>query len=232
MRFLCFHGIGTNSEIFERQTAALRYELGSNHTYDFVDGTVPWEMDKGVSGLKCADNESNNEADMTEFISSGDKTFAYCDTSSVQSCAKASEDLDRYLESEGPYDGVMAFSMGATFVLSWMTKKIREQKEKSVQLPFKLGIFFSNAGELLDYNISSDNMITLDSIPFDELIGLPTAHIWGISDPDKENALLGSQACKEEVRHVFIHERGHEVPISSENVISMAKVINRAIAQA
>jgi hypothetical protein len=27
--------------------AAIRYELGDSHSYDFVDGTLPWEMDKG-----------------------------------------------------------------------------------------------------------------------------------------------------------------------------------------
>lgn len=29
-------------------TAALRYELGDDHSYDFVNGVVPWETDRGV----------------------------------------------------------------------------------------------------------------------------------------------------------------------------------------
>ena len=44
MRFLCLHGMGTNSRIFEAQTAAIRYLLGSEHTFEFIDGAVPTAM--------------------------------------------------------------------------------------------------------------------------------------------------------------------------------------------
>jgi hypothetical protein len=31
------------------QPAAIRYELGDHHTYDFVEGNVPWAVDPGES---------------------------------------------------------------------------------------------------------------------------------------------------------------------------------------
>lgn len=36
------------SKIFEIQTAAIRYELGDNHIYDFVEGTIPSKMQPGT----------------------------------------------------------------------------------------------------------------------------------------------------------------------------------------
>ncbi|KAJ5081200.1 Serine hydrolase FSH [Penicillium angulare] len=171
---------------------------------------------------------------MSEFMLTDEETFAFCDSSSAQSCAKAVEDLEDYLKAEGPYDGVMAFSMGATFVLSWMARKSLENKDSnSFQLPFRVGIFFANAGPLLDYDLSSSGSVkVLDSAALEELIKIPTVHVWGTGDPDKENAALASQACKGKEKSVFVHGRGHEVPTAIETVIPIAKVINRAIIQA
>lgn len=56
MRILCLHGAGTNSRIFEMQTAAIRYELADSHVYDFVEGIIPWSMYPGVETI-ALDNE-------------------------------------------------------------------------------------------------------------------------------------------------------------------------------
>ncbi|KAJ5588139.1 hypothetical protein N7537_010817 [Penicillium hordei] len=217
MHFLCLHGRGTNSEIFKRQTAALRHELGDSHSYDFVDGTFPSALNE----------------DLRELLPPDDETFAYCNPLSPQSCAKAFNDLERYVQTEGPYDGVMGFSLGATFVMSWMFKKLREQKDnKPVQLPFRVGIFFSAPGLLQYHDLLAEELFGSKFNPADGLLDLPTAHIWGCHDRDKEKAEAASQACNELVRSVFVHDKGHEIPISSDNVILMVKVINRAITRA
>ena len=44
MRWLCLHGMGTNSRIFEAQTAAIRYAMGQEHSFEFVDGAAPAKM--------------------------------------------------------------------------------------------------------------------------------------------------------------------------------------------
>ena len=215
--------------------AAIRYELGDSHSYDFVDGTLPWEMDKGLSfKIESIHIEANTTIEMKQFMLPEEPTFAYCTPTVPETCMKAIKDLDKYLETEEPYDGVIGFSLGATFILSWMVKKVQEKKKgQSAELPFKVGIFFSNAGRLLEYNDTIEESVTpLDLAEIDGIIDIPTAHIWGSRDPDRLNAQLASQACDEDTRSVFVHERGHEVPMSPENVISAAKVINRAITRA
>jgi hypothetical protein len=178
--------------------------------------------------------EELTRKELKEFIRSEEETFAYCIPTKPETCISAVNDLERYLDAEGPYDGVIGFSLGATFVLSWMIKKVREQKDdRSVKLPFKVGIFFSNAGRLLEYNDATGQcVVPYDPIAVEGLLDIPTAHIWGFADPDSENAQMASQACNEEFRSVFVHEKGHEVPMSAENIISTAKVINRAITRA
>ncbi|KAJ5344309.1 uncharacterized protein N7506_002674 [Penicillium brevicompactum] len=192
-------------------------------------------MDKGLSlKIELIHIEANTTIEMKQFVLPEEPTFAYCTPTVPETCMKAVKDLDKYLETEEPYDGVIGFSLGATFILSWMVKKIQEKKQgQSAELPFKVGIFFSNAGRLLEYNDTIEQSVTpLDLAEIDGIIDIPTAHIWGTRDPDQLNAQLASQACDEDTRSVFVHERGHEVPMSPENVISAAKVINRAITRA
>lgn len=176
---------------------------------------------------------SDKELDLRELLPPDDETFAYCNPLSPESCAKAFDDLERYVQAEGPYDGVMGFSLGATFVMSWMFKKLREQKDnKPLQLPFKVGIFFSAPGLLQYHDLLAKELFGAKFDPADGLLDLPTAHIWGCHDRDKEKAEAASQACNALVRSVFVHDRGHEIPISSDNVIAMVKAINRAITRA
>ncbi|KAJ5302766.1 hypothetical protein N7476_009565 [Penicillium atrosanguineum] len=218
MRFLCLHGMGSNARIFKQQTAALRYELGEGHSYDFVDGPVPWEIDHDLDQLAMGEEQ----------------TYAICDPNSASSCVAAMENIERYIATEGPYDGIMAFSQGASITLGWMIYKQREAKSGSLQhLPFKVGVFFSNPWRVYDGKaLAEDRLAFMDPKDFEGLLDLPTAHIWGSADKDHAMAQAISTSCVADKRSVFVHERGHEIPAKSDTVILMARAINRAIAQA
>ncbi|KAL4909665.1 hypothetical protein BDW74DRAFT_173160 [Aspergillus multicolor] len=212
MRFLCLHGIGSNSRILQQQTAAIRYELGSGHTYDFVEGTIPWDADPKLKGTML----------------DGEKTFTYLDPTSAESCLRATELLEQYVAAEGPYDGVIGFSLGSILALSWM---IQRQQEKETA-PFKVAIFFSSIFPLRDMDaLRQGRVVTLESIP-EECLDLPTAHIWGANDEGQEHAQNTHRACKAETRSVYVHGKGHEISTAPDDLISMVKVINRAIQQA
>jgi hypothetical protein len=40
MKFLCLHGYGTSSEIFEQQFSSIAQALGEHHEYVYLDGEV------------------------------------------------------------------------------------------------------------------------------------------------------------------------------------------------
>ncbi|KAL4934291.1 serine hydrolase FSH [Aspergillus undulatus] len=222
MRFLCLHGIGSNSRILQQQTAAIRYELGNRHTYEFVEGTIPWEADPELKATMLGDEQ----------------TFSYCDPASAESCLAVIDLLERYVAVEGPYDGVLGFSLGANIAMSWM---IQRQGENQA-LPFKVGIFFSNSFPLYDMaalqqgrvehaNAVANSFLNTDSVSVRESLrlDLPTAHIWGARDAGWEHAQSASRVCKEARRLVYVHGKGHEISTASEDLISMVKAINRAI---
>jgi hypothetical protein len=173
-------------------------------------------------------------ADLDQFVMGEEQTFAICDPNSALSCIEAMNNLDRYIETEGPYDGIMAFSQGASIALGWMIQRQRRAKGgKPQQIPFKIGIFFSNPWGVYDGNaLAEDHLVYLDPGNFEGLLDLPTAHIWGSADKAHTIAQAVSTFCVANKRSVFVHERGHEIPANTDNVILMAKTINRAMAQA
>ncbi|KAB8271194.1 serine hydrolase FSH [Aspergillus minisclerotigenes] len=218
MRFLCLHGIGNNSQasnMFEQQTAAIRYELGTQHTYDFVEGALPWE-----SSIK-------------NVTKTDESTFTFCDPEQPQSCRQAARDIEGYVKEEGPFDGIIGFSMGATMALSWLVNWYQtKQANGSDDAPFKVAVFFSNARQPYDHDaLAMDRIAYLDSAQMGKVIDMPTAHIWGSADPQAEEAQRAVNFCDSERRSIFVHGKGHEIPSSVEDTVSIAKVINRAIYQ-
>ncbi|GAP91100.1 putative serine hydrolase FSH [Rosellinia necatrix] len=212
MHFLCLHGRGTNSKVFEMQTAAIRYELGDHHTYDFVEGVVPWETDPEIKHL----------------LPGGSDTYTYFDYTSEKSTRKAVDDFEMFLQTDGPYDGVIAFSQAASLVGTWMLRRVK----RGGDLGFKCAIFLSAA--LLPYDVvqlekGCLHLVTTSEVG--EAISIPTAHVWGEEDQFSSTAKDFTNLCKSDVKSVLVHKGGHEVPggSSREAVSRAVNIIRRAI---
>lgn len=168
-----------------------------------------------------------------------EKTFSYCDPADAKSCLQTIDLLERYVAAEGPYDGVIGFSLGANIAISWMIERQRQRQRQTAQngtgddLPFKVGIFFSNTFPLYDMDALQEGRIDHSgaAVP-DGSLDLPTAHIWGVRDGGYEHAQIASRTCKAEKRSVYVHGRAHEISSSPGDLIGMVKVVNRAIGEA
>ncbi|KIA75758.1 hypothetical protein HK57_00438 [Aspergillus ustus] len=211
MRILCLHGAGTNSRIFEAQTAAIRYELGDNHTYDFVDGGVPWNMHAEVKNIALED----------------EPVYAFIDPADSETGVTAYKNMMDYLEEEGPYDGVIAFSQAATMILTYLVHVARENAlGQNTPTPFKFAIFISITHCPVDYEAFMRGRI-VEICPENAkgVVGIPTVHIWGALDDDPESASKAAQVCKDDVKWVYVHERGHEVPGAASGV-ETTRIVN------
>ncbi|GMG02951.1 unnamed protein product [Aspergillus oryzae] len=146
---------------------------------------------------------------------------------------EAARDIEGYINEEGPFDGIIGFSLGATMALSWLVNWYQtKQANGSEVAPFRVAVFFSNARQPFDHDaLAMDRIAYLDSVQMGKVIDIPTAHIWGSADPQAEEAQRAVNFCDSERRSIFVHEKGHEIPSSVEDTVSIAKVINRAIYQ-
>lgn len=174
-----------------------------------------------------------------DLISGRDDEFLqYGDQSSPESYSKAIRDLEAFLDEEGPFDGVMAFSQGAGLAASLMIHKLQQApREAQLRPVFRCAIFFSG-GVPEDPSILLAGDVERRLMCFEEdgeLIGIPTAHIWGANDhlyPTFGPVL--SKLCHSGQRADFIHQGGHEIPgpKDPDGVLNAIRVIKRAIQRA
>ncbi|KAL9131151.1 MAG: hypothetical protein Q9217_000852 [Psora testacea] len=123
------------------RSPALRYRLGPEHTYDFVEGSIVCEPRTRIK-INTTNTEltAPTEKGVEPVSSSEDEFFAYFDETSPLSCRDTLEDLKSYIasSSSGPFDGVMAFSAGATLAPTLMVFA----SQNHTPPPFRLAIFF------------------------------------------------------------------------------------------
>ncbi|KAI1179864.1 serine hydrolase FSH [Nemania sp. FL0916] len=218
MHFLCLHGMGTNSKVFESQTAALRYALGDHHTYEFVEGVMKTEIAPDLKGI----------------FSENDQYFQYFDVDDAPSCRKAASDLEHFIAAEGPFDGVLAFSQGAALAATLMAQRWQRDPVAEAADPiFKCAIFFGAGLPCDPASLQGEHPQGLSAKLHGEVIHVPTTHVWGQKDPSPYPPML-ADLCKSELRQVYIHEGGHGIPglQNGEALRESVRVIQRSISLA
>lgn len=151
---------------------------------------------------------------MNTFAEPEEEFLQYVDYNSTESCLKGLHDLERLVDEEGPFDGVMSFSLGATLAASLMVHRLlKDPRKERLQPTFRCAIFFCGG---IPEVISTGNGTERRALSFEvdgELIDVPTAHIWGANDHLYPTfGVVLSQLCDEHKRSVFVHQGGHEIP--------------------
>ncbi|KAI0015068.1 serine hydrolase-domain-containing protein [Xylariomycetidae sp. FL0641] len=198
------------------QTAAVRYHLGGDHSYEFIDGAVPADMAPGIESFHMSDEQC----------------LQYVDMQSSEGGLRALRDLETLVDEEGPFDGVMGFSQGAALAASLIVHKMRKasRTERQRQRPvFRFAVFFCGG---IPYDASTQPLRPLSFEADGPLIDIPTAHIWGANDQLYPSfGVVLSSLCRPDRKTDFIHPGGHEVPGPKDldAVLMSTRAINRAI---
>lgn len=146
--------------------------------------------------------------DLSSLGAGNDQGFSYFEENNASSALAALVDLDNYFNSEGPFDGIIAFSQSVGLAGTWLVHRQRRQ------LPsVRCGVFFSGAATALDPDILHDGrMVALPADRVGQVIDTPTAHIYGSEDSYAAAAKEFSGICNSAVRSTYIHPGRHEVP--------------------
>ncbi|KAL4801964.1 serine hydrolase FSH [Aspergillus unguis] len=194
MHFLCLHGTGTTSKILEIQTAALRYELGDGHTFDFAEGSFRISLDPELQEI--APNE--------------DSGFSYFDLDRTKTTLQSVDDLETFIEEEGPFDGVLAFSQGIIVATTLLLRCVRQKRE----MPFKCALFFSPRLGPMDEDVYSKTgeVKEVDFETVRQAVRIPVALIWGCRDQDAGKAREIQKIFWQERLACYVHDGGHVVP--------------------
>lgn len=158
-------------------------------------------------------------------LSRDEKTWAYFNENEPSTALKAVNDLDAFVEAHGPYDGVISFSQAGGLVGTWIIQQLRAGKPS-----FSCAIFLSAGSPAVDFDsLREGNVVVLPPTRMAGIINIPTAHVWGSRDPYANVAQELSSLCRPDMKSVFVHAGGHEVPGagSKEAVTSIVNVIRR-----
>ena len=158
--------------------------------------------------------------------------FAYYEPHHPGSFQKALRDLEQYVESEGPFDGVIAFSHGTSLISAFLLRPTIVPSDNRVRgstTPFQCAIFICGRVPFLDTGIQPP----CQGGEQESLIDIPTAHIWGVNDiiePGQGAAL--KKLCHPGKTYACEHPGGHEVPghKDADALIESANIIRRTLA--
>ncbi|KAI9040231.1 uncharacterized protein KD926_008432 [Aspergillus affinis] len=206
LRVLCLHGIGTNCEIFEAQTAALRYQLRHAFNFEFIGGEHPWPAARGIA----------------EVFGRDEVCYSYFD-GTPSGALSAVEDLADYVAENGPFDAIMGFSLGATlsvmFLFNW-------SKLGFVESPFKFAILLSSCLPCDWDALQMRRLEFMDPTQVTAPIKVPTIHCWSPQDTEYPGeSRLVMEMCDASNRVNLQHSAGHNPPTQPGEVDKLAQVI-------
>ena len=159
--------------------------------------------------------------------------FAYYHPDLVETWQKALTDLERYIDTDGPFDGVIAFSQGASLAATLIIRSFSERQ--AVEVPFQCAIFFSATPAVEYAALEKGTLKQATANQMGQVIGIPTAHIHGRKDLVFEKSSQELKAmCRAELRSDFLHSGGHEIPGPGmkDDVTGAIRAINRTVTRA
>lgn len=135
------------------------------------------------------------------------------------------EVLDRLhtiVDKEGPFDGILGNSEGATLAATFLVDCLRKS-----QNPFKCAIFMSGNAP---YFPDGTGLFLADD--YGQLITIPTCHIIGYNDSLIDAAVALYHLCDQDAATIVDHGKGHMVPRDPKSSKVMIKGIRDTIARA
>lgn len=252
MRFLCLHGMGTNSQVYEAQLAPIRHQLDPTYEFEFVDGLVECSPATGVLSLFPG------------------PFYCYYSKPTVENLKAAYDLVLEIIEEEGPFEGIFGFSQGGALAASLLLHH-RKTNPHAPEL-FNFAVFtcaslpfdLQTATQVDKYNTIIDletgevdvrdwvegdvvkpaeiNGFITASEPGDVVlrryhpdresarIQIPTVHIMGALDPFLPQSKVTVGLCSQ--HSTIIHDQGHNLPRDARFALKAAMAIQRAISTA
>lgn len=224
LNLLCMHGYRQNAEQFKSKIGSFRKFLKPFANFEFVD--APHRAKPLQSGAEEVEEQRGwwfNQADGTFNIEQGPAAHGFTDSL-------------RFLEEtwqNGSYDGILAFSQGASFLsaVCAMSVKSREfvntlnhlkAEFEFLETPIKPKFVILVSGFK---SVSSEH----DSL-YNDKIDIPSLHVSGTTDKviPHEMHLLLEDAFVNPV--TFHHEGGHHLPATVDEKPTYRKFIEDQIA--
>ena len=179
-------------------------------------------------------HRERNVLDVAQYFPAEGECFAYFDPAQPSTFTAALDNLESFIELDGPFDAILGYSHGAQLAAS-MLARARTRKSRVAE-SIKCAIFISGGiPYTTDSRYSRDGTTTMQHIDPEKsgaVLDIPTANIWGRNDsryPGTSEVL--SKLCHPAWRAIYVHAGGHEIPGGSprEYLIDSVKAIRKTL---
>lgn len=184
-RILCLHGHNSNNDITELQIMALGLSIDHNFECELLHGPH-----KGLSSRGL------------EVFSDGPW---YTWGLSEKDFDMSLEYVANHVKTNGPYDGVYAFSMGVTIVTKFTDPSIWHERFGLKRCPWNFAILACGGGSRMLKSFDNDRIS--NTTPLE----VPSFHIKGTRDFHLQDSSQLEKYWKENKRKSYTHNGGHEV---------------------
>lgn len=128
----------------------------------------------------------------------------------------AYELIYEFVEDEGPFDGIIGFSQGAT--LAYMTL-LDQQKLKPYDVPlFSRAIFICG---MPPFRLTDNSQIVLE--PDTQVLNIPAIHVMGEQDEVLDLSMALAKLTNPNLSLSIVHAKGHDIPKSKDFALQMFK---------
>ncbi|KAE9375120.1 hypothetical protein N431DRAFT_453798 [Stipitochalara longipes BDJ] len=250
MRFLCLCGAYGSADKFEVQLAPLIKELRSDNAAEltFVNGPVEAFPPEGFEDffgigpyyrfIKPAETETGSndildrirhfpkgltaEDQMRELMRGGMAAAPVSDLEihSNESVQEALDYLYEIMEEEGPFDGIIGYSEGATVAATLILHEQRRFEIEGREPMFKCALFFAGWPPM---DPELNRIVLADES--DLTITIPTCHIIGSLDPYLAGSMALYNICDMDNAYLFDHAKGHTLPRDRHTVKELGDII-------
>ncbi|KAI9658370.1 MAG: hypothetical protein M1821_002503 [Bathelium mastoideum] len=227
LRFLCLHGAGTNAEANQ-----LTRELSKDYSaeFEFIEGQISAGPGPGVSGIFDPPYYNYFQWPRTTCNAAED------DNTVTAAFEQIYEALDG---EEGPFDGVLGFSHGATLAFSFLVHHAKAAAQRcspsppSRSLGLRCAVFIAGMppfreGDAVEGKATHDGRELVFDDDVDGYIDIPSLTVTGRRDFVHEHSLRLAKMCGGPgLARLLVHDKGHEVPADVRNVRTIASAIRQ-----
>ncbi|KAI9721417.1 MAG: hypothetical protein M1828_005167 [Chrysothrix sp. TS-e1954] len=243
MKFLCIPGAISNAETFKIQLAPFIKELESDGTAEFYftqgdvdappppgsedyfgpgphrrfleyDGQTEVEL---VQKLQDFPEEATAEDTLRKLLHHGEEAARV-------SVHNALDKLHRVMDEEGPFEGVLGYSEGATLASTLLLYDEKRRRSDGRERRLKCGLFFAGWPPI---DLDGNSLALSDECG--QVIDVPTCHVLGAIDPFLQGVMALYNVCNPENASLFDHGQGHTLPRDPEVVKELGETVRMMI---
>lgn len=132
--------------------------------------------------------------------------------------------LYRIIEEDGPFDGIIGYSEGATVAATLILHEQMRLETEGREPTFKCALFFAGWPPL---NAELNRIVLADES--DLTITIPTCHVIGSLDPYLAGSIALYNICEMDNAYLFDHAKGHTLPRDKHTVKELGDIIRNMV---